>query len=88
MEVPVQKVGCDIESLVAVGRHLILLRRFDAYTILTHQSANAGMPDWKAMLLFSHPWTAIAAEAETGLFLDIAKTSISVRCLWLAGRQR
>ena len=73
MEVPVQQVRRDIESVIAIRCDLVFFRPLNADAILAHQSANPAMTDVQTHLLqfFGHAWTAIAAQAETGLFLAI-----------------
>ncbi len=59
--------------MIAVSCGLMFARSDNRYTILTHQPAHAAMADAQAndFQLFSHPWAAIAAQAETRLFFDV-----------------
>lgn len=87
MEVPVQQVRRNIESVIAIRCDLVLLRPLNADAILAHQSANQAMTDVQTHLFqfFGHAWTAIAAHAETRLFLNVGQDN-HVSPLPLAGR--
>lgn len=73
IDVSVQQVGCDAEGVVAVGRPLVFLRSRNADAMLAHQPTDTTMPHAQAKRLqfFGHARTAIAAQTETRLFLDV-----------------
>ena len=72
--------------MIAVGRHLVFAGSDNGYAVLAHQSAHASVPNIQADLLqlFGHPWPAVAAQAETGLFFDMCQCD-QVRPLSAAG---
>ena len=72
-EVTIQQVRRNVELVIAVCGDLVFTGSDDGYTILAHQSANPAMSDVQAdfLQLFRHPWPAVAAQAETRLFLDM-----------------
>ena len=74
-DVTIQQVWGNIELGIAVGCDLVFAGPYDRYAVLTHQPANTAMPHIQADLLqlFRHPWSTIAAEAKTRLFLDVSQ---------------
>ncbi len=72
-EVLVQQARRDVEGVVAVGRYLVFLRSLNPYSIFPHQTPRPTVADVQAKLLqlFGHSGTAIAAQAEPGLLLDV-----------------
>ena len=71
-EVPIQKVGRDIELVVAVCRDLVLAWSNKPYAVLTHQvlthqKAIASTSHIQTIFFqfFGHSWRTIAAKAET-----------------------
>ena len=64
-----------LQSLAGDGRYLVFASSDNGYAVLAHQPANASVPNIQADLfqLFCHPRPALAAQAETGLFIDMCK---------------
>ena len=75
MEVPVQQVRGNIEAVVAVRGRLELLVPLYCNAVLSHQTANAAMPDIKAkfLQLFGHAGPAVTAERQAKLFSDVGQ---------------
>jgi len=78
MEVPVLLVRRDIESVISIRCDRVFLRPLNADAVLAYQSANSAITDVQTYLFqfFGHAWTAIAAQAETGLFLDVGQDEL------------
>lgn len=57
---------------------------------VSHQSANATMPNVKAKFFqfFRHPGSAAAAQRQVELFSDVGDNTMSVRYFRQAGRER
>lgn len=72
-EVPIQQVRGDVERMIAVCGRLELARSFNSNPVFAHQATDAPVPDIDTDLLqfFGHSGTAIAAQAQTRLFLDV-----------------
>jgi hypothetical protein len=73
VEVPVQKVRRDVESVVSVRGRFELLVPLHLNTILAHQPADTAMPDFKAQFLqfLCHARAAIATQRQGELFADV-----------------
>ena len=76
--------------MIAVRGCLELARSFSDDPVLARQSPDPAMAciDAAFLQVSGHPRAAIAAQAQTRLFLDRARTTLSMRCQRLAGRLR
>lgn len=74
----------NLQLLSAIALYLRV--RITNLSLLTHQTAHATVADVNAhfLQLFGHPWSAIAAQAETQLFLDMSQRD-RIRPLSAAG---
>ena len=76
-EVPVQKIGRDIEAVIAIGRGLIFAGSLHTNAILPHQTTNSPMANTQTQLLqfFCHARSAIATQAEARLLLYMGQNN-------------
>ena len=72
--------------MITVCGRFELARSFNGNPVLTHQATDAPVThiDTDLLQLLSHPWAAIAAQAQARLFLDVGQND-HIRALPAAG---
>ena len=86
-EVAIQQVRGDVEGMIAVCGRLELARSFNGDPVLAHQATHPAVPhiDANFLQLFGHSGPAVAAQAQTRLFLDVGQDD-HISTLPAAGR--